>query len=47
MKIIRLCVWAEQAILVSAKSALKSEYETEIAKHIYNLMCVAGYQLEK
>ena len=41
MKLILLCVWAEQAVLGSTKTALKFKYE------IYNSMYGAGYKLEK
>ena len=47
MKLILLCVWAEPAVLGSAKTALKFKYEIEIGKHIYNSMYGAGYKLEK
>ena len=30
MKLILVCVWAEPAVLVSTKTALKIKYETEI-----------------
>jgi len=40
MKLILLCVWAEQAFLASTKTALKFKYE------IYNSMYGAGYKLE-
>ena len=44
MKLIHLCVWAEQAVLGSTKNALKFKYEM---KHIDNSMYGAGYKLEK
>jgi hypothetical protein len=46
-KLIILCVWAEQAVLGSAKTALKFKYEIRLGVHIYNSMCGAGYKLEK
>ena len=46
MKLILSCVWAEQAILGSAKTALKFKYE-KIGWHIYNSMYGQGYKLEK
>ena len=47
MKLVLLGVWAEGAVLGSAKSALKFKYEIEIGYHIYNSMYVARYKLEK
>ena len=47
MKLILLCVGAEQAVLGSAKTALKFKYEIQIGYHIYNSMYVAGYYHEK
>ena len=47
MKLTISCVWAEQAILGSAQIALKFKYDVWIGNHIYNLIYVAGYKLEK
>ena len=47
MKLILLCVWAERAVLVSAKTALKFNNEISIGYQVYNSMYVAGYKLEK
>ena len=41
MKPILLFVWAERAVLGSAKTALKFKYEIEIGLQIYNSMYVA------
>ena len=38
MKLILLCVWTEQAVLGSAKTALKLKHEIEIAYHIHKSM---------
>ena len=47
VKLILLCVWAEPAVLGSAKAALKFKYEIKVGKHIYNSMYWAGYKLER
>ena len=47
MKLILLCVWAEQAILGSTKTALKFTYEIQIGYHTYNSMHGAGYKLDR
>ena len=47
IKLILLCVWAEPAILESAKTALKFKYDIQMCQQIYNSMFGAGYKLEK
>ena len=47
MKLILLCVWAERAVLGSAKTALKFKYEIQIGYYTYNSMYGTGYKLEK
>ena len=47
MELIFLYVWAEPAILRSAKTALEFKYEIQIGWHMYNSMYGAGYKLEK
>ena len=47
MKLILLCVWADQVVLGSAKTALKFNYEILIGSNLYNSMYKAGYTLEK
>ena len=46
MKLILLCVWAERAVLGSAKTTLKFKYEIQIVQHIYSSMFGAEYKLE-
>ena len=46
MKLILLCVWAEPAIMGSAKTALKFKYEILIGSHKNNSMYGAGHKLE-
>ena len=40
MKLILLCVWAEPAVLGSAKSALKFKYKTQIGYNSYTIQCM-------
>ena len=47
MKLMLLCVWAEQAVLGITKTALKFKYEIQIGWHMYNFMYGASYKLEK
>jgi hypothetical protein len=47
MRLILLCVWAEPAVLSSAKTAFKFKNEIYTGYHKYNSMYVAGYKLEK
>ena len=47
MKLILLCVWAEPAVLGSAKTALKFNYEISIGYYLYNSMYGAVYKLQK
>ena len=41
-----LCVWAEQVVSVSAKTALKFKYEIQIVKHICNSLYEQGINLK-
>ena len=43
MKLIFLCVWAERAVLGSAKTALKFKYEIQIGYFSYTIQCMGQF----
>jgi hypothetical protein len=40
IELILLCVWAELAVLGSAKTALKFNYEIQIGYYIHTIQCM-------
>ena len=43
MKLILLCVWAESAVLGSAKTALKFMYKIQIGYYSYTIQCMGKF----
>ena len=43
MKLILLCVWAEPAVLSSAKTALKFIYKIQIGYYLYTIQCMGQF----
>ena len=43
MKLILLCVWAEPAVLGSAKTALKFIYKIQIGYYLYTIQCMGQF----